>query len=202
MNLGFFASHNGSNMQAVIDACKDGMLNANPAIVISNNGDAGAVERAENEKIPYYVFNSKTHPSPDDLDKAMLDALLRHETELIILAGYMKKIGENTLNAFRGKIINIHPALLPKYGGKGMYGLNVHEAVLNAKDKETGVTIHIIDEDYDTGPIVAQTSLPVMESDNVESLSKRVLEREHSFLVETVGKIVSGEIELEKLNRS
>ncbi len=202
MNLGFFASHNGSNMQAVIDACKDGILNANPVIVISNNGDAGAVERAKKEEIPYYVLNTKTHPSSDDLDNAMLDALLHHETELIILAGYMKKIGENILNTFRGKIINIHPALLPKYGGKGMYGLNVHEAVLKAEEKETGVSIHIIDEDYDTGPIVAQTSLSIMESDNVESLSKRVLDREHSFLVETIGKIISGEIDLEHLSRS
>jgi len=201
MNLGFFASHNGSNMQAVIDACKDGVLNATPVIVISNNGDAGAVERAKKEKIPYYVLNIKSHPSSDDLDNTMLDALLRHETELIILAGYMKKIGEIILNTFRGKIINIHPALLPKYGGKGMYGLNVHEAVLKAEEKETGVTIHIIDEDYDSGPIVAQTSLSIMESDNVESLSKRVLEREHSFLVETIGKINSGEIDLENLKR-
>ncbi len=189
-------------MQAVIDACKDGILNANPVIVISNNGDAGAVERAKKEEIPYYVLNTKTHPSSDDLDNAMLDALLHHETELIILAGYMKKIGENILNTFRGKIINIHPALLPKYGGKGMYGLNVHEAVLKAEEKETGVSIHIIDEDYDTGPIVAQTSLSIMESDNVESLSKRVLDREHSFLVETIGKIISGEIDLEHLSRS
>lgn len=188
-------------MQAVIDACKDGVLNATPVIVISNNGDAGAVEKAKKEKIPYYVLNTKSHPSSDDLDNAMLDALLRHETELIILAGYMKKIGEIILNTFRGKIINIHPALLPKYGGKGMYGLNVHEAVLKAEEKETGVTIHIIDEDYDTGPIVAQTSLSIMESDNVESLSKRVLEREHSFLVETIGKIDSGEIDLENLKR-
>ena len=189
-------------MQAVIDACKDGILNANPVIVISNNGDAGAVERAKKEEIPYYVLNTKTHPSSDDLDNAMLDALLHHEVELIILAGYMKKIGEKILKHFKRRIINIHPALLPKYGGKGMYGSCVHEAVLKAGENETGVTIHIIDEDYDTGPIVAQTTLSIMESDNVESLSKRVLEREHSFLVETIGKIVSGEIDLEQLSRT
>ncbi len=201
MNLGFFASHNGSNMQAVIDACKDGILNANPVIVISNNGDAGAVERAKKDKIPYYILNTKTHPSPDDLDNAMLDALLQHEVELIILAGYMKKIGEKILNHFKGRIINIHPALLPKYGGKGMYGSRVHEAVLKAGENETGVSIHIIDEEYDTGPIVAQTSISVKDDDTVDSLSKRVLKREHSFLVETVGKIVSGEIDLEQLSR-
>ncbi len=201
MNLGFFASHNGSNMQAVIDACKDGILNANPVIVISNNGDAGAVERAKKEEIPYYVLNTKTHPSSDDLDNAMLDALLQHEVELIILAGYMKKIGEKILKHFNGRIINIHPALLPKYGGKGMYGSRVHEAVLKAGENETGVTIHIIDEEYDTGPIVAQTAISVKDDDTVDSLSKRVLNREHSFLVETVGEIVSGEIDLENLKR-
>ena len=202
MNLGFFASHNGSNMQAVIDACNNGILNANPVIVISNNGDAGAVERAKKEKVPYYVFNSKTHPSPDDLDNAMLHALLQHEVELIVLAGYMKKIGEKILKHYKGRIINIHPALLPKYGGKGMYGSRVHEAVLKARENETGVTIHIIDEEYDTGPIVAQTAISVADDDTVESLSKRVLEREHSFLVETIGKVVSGEIDLEGLNPS
>lgn len=202
MNIGFFASHNGSNMQAVIDACKDSVLNANPVVVICNNGDSAAVARARKENIPYYILNTKNHPSSDDLDNVMLDALLRHETELIILAGYMKKIGENILDTFRGKIINIHPALLPKYGGKGMYGLHVHKAVLKAGEEETGVTIHLIDEDYDTGPIIAQTSLPVMKFDTAESLSKRVLEREHIFLVETIGEIVSGEIDLENLERS
>jgi phosphoribosylglycinamide formyltransferase-1 len=202
MNLGFFASHNGSNMQAVINACNNGILNANPVIVISNNGDAGAVERAKEEKVPYYVFNSKTHPSPDDLDNAMLHALLQHEVELIILAGYMKKIGEKILKHYKGRIINIHPALLPKYGGKGMYGSRVHDAVLKSGENETGVTIHIIDEEYDTGPIIAQTAISVVDDDTVESLSKRVLEREHSFLVETIGKVVSGEIDLEGLTPS
>jgi phosphoribosylglycinamide formyltransferase-1 len=202
MNLGFFASHNGSNMQAVINACNNGILNANPVIVISNNGDAGAVERAKEEKVPYYVFNSKTHPSPDDLDNAMLHALLQHEVELIILAGYMKKIGEKILKHYKGRIINIHPALLPKYGGKGMYGSRVHDAVLKSGENETGVTIHIIDEEYDTGPIIAQTAISVVDDDTVESLSKRVLEREHSFLVETIGKVVSREIDLEGLTPS
>ena len=122
MNIGFFASHNGSNMQAVIDACKDGSLDANPSIVISNNGNAGAVKRAKKENIPYYIFNTTTYFSSVDLDNAMLNTLLQHEVELIILAGYMKKIGEKILRHYKGRIINIHPSLLPKYGGKGMYG--------------------------------------------------------------------------------
>ncbi len=199
MNLGFFASHNGSNMQAIIDACRSGEIKANPALVISNNGDSGAVARAKKEQIPYSVLNARTHASPETLDNAMLNALRQHEVQLIILAGYMKKIGEKILKDYKGRIINIHPALLPKYGGKGMYGSRVHEAVLKAGEKETGVTIHIIDEEYDTGPIIAQTTIPVTDDDTVDSLSKRVLDREHRFLVETVGKIISGEIELENL---
>lgn len=199
MNIGFFASHNGSNMQAVIDACKDGSLDANPSIVISNNGNAGAVKRAKKENIPYYIFNTTTYFSSVDLDNAMLNTLLQHEVELIILAGYMKKIGEKILRHYKGRIINIHPSLLPKYGGKGMYGTHVHEAVLKAGEKETGITIHIVDEEYDTGPIIAQTPISVTDDDTVDSLSKRVLEREHSFLVETIVKVVSEEINLEKL---
>ena len=199
MNIGFFASHNGSNMQAVIDACKDGSLDANPSIVISNNGNAGAVKRAKKENIPYYIFNTTTYFSSVDLDNAMLNTLLQHEVELIILAGYMKKIGEKILRHYKGRIINIHPSLLPKYGGKGMYGTHVHEEVLKAGEKETGITIHIVDEEYDTGPIIAQTPISVTDDDTVDSLSKRVLEREHRFLVETIVKVVSEEINLEKL---
>ena len=199
MNIGFFASHNGSNMQAVIDACKDGSLDANPSIVISNNGNAGAVKRAKKENIPYYIFNTTTYFSSVDLDNAMLNTLLQHEVELIILAGYMKKIGEKILRHYKGRIINIHPSLLPKYGGKGMYGTHVHEAVLKAGEKETGITIHIVDEEYVTGPIIAQTPISVTDDDTVDSLSKRVLEREHRFLVETIVKVVSEEINLEKL---
>ena len=199
MNIGFFASHNGSNMQAVIDACKDGSLDANPSIVISNNGNAGAVKRAKKENIPYYIFNTTTYFSSVDLDNAMLNTLLQHEVELIILAGYMKKIGEKILRHYKGRIINIHPSLLPKYGGKGMYGTHVHEAVLKAGEKETGITIHIVDEEYDTGPIISQTPISVTDDDTVDSLSKRVLEREHRFLVETIVKVVSEEINLEKL---
>ena len=186
-------------MQAVIDACKDGSLDANPSIVISNNGNAGAVKRAKKENIPYYIFNTTTYFSSVDLDNAMLNTLLQHEVELIILAGYMKKIGEKILRHYKGRIINIHPSLLPKYGGKGMYGTHVHEAVLKAGEKETGITIHIVDEEYDTGPIIAQTPISVTDDDTVDSLSKRVLEREHRFLVETIVKVVSEEINLEKL---
>ncbi len=191
LQIGFLASNRGSNMQAVIDACTEVRLNAKPAVIISNNRKSGAGERAKREEIPFYHLSSRTHPEPAALDTAILDTLLHHEVDLVILVGYMKKIGPKTLDRYRGKILNIHPALLPKFGGKGMYGPRVHEAVLASGEKETGVTIHLVDGEYDTGPIVAQTRVPVFKEDTVESLARRVLDREHTFLVETLQKFKS-----------
>jgi phosphoribosylglycinamide formyltransferase 1 len=196
LRLGFFASHNGSNMQAIIDACKNKSLNANPCVVISNNSDSPALERAKNEGIPYYHLSLKTIPIPEELDCRILEVLISHSVNLIVLAGYMKKIGPKVLSHYKSRILNIHPALLPKYGGKGMYGKNVHEAVLIAKEKETGITIHLVDPEYDTGKIIDQCRIPVFENDTAESLSSRVLEREHSFFIETLQKISNGMINL------
>ena len=196
MNLGFLASHNGSNMQAIIDACKSGVLQATPSVVISNNGNSGAIERAKLEQIPNYHLSSKTHPGPDALDLEILSVLQQHNVEILMLSGYMKKLGVRTLSHYRGHVLNIHPALLPKFGGKGMFGQKVHQAVLAAGENETGVSIHIVDEEYDTGPIIAQATLPVMTYDTVKSLSKRVLEMEHTLFVETLQRIVSGDITL------
>jgi phosphoribosylglycinamide formyltransferase-1 len=138
---------------------------------------------------------------PDELDSAILNALVVNQVSLVILAGYMRKLGKRTLNHYQGKIINIHPALLPQYGGVGMYGIRVHQAVLVSGEKETGISIHLVDKDYDRGPIVAQTRVPVLPDDTAETLSNRVLEREHSFLVETIGKIITGEISLNRTNK-
>lgn len=196
MNLGFLASGRGSNMQAIIDACKTGELQARPSVVIGNNSKSEALERAKGEGIPHYHLSGKTHRSPEELDDAILNALMLHDVHLVMLAGYMKKLGPETLNCFRNRILNIHPALLPKFGGEGMYGSRVHKAVLAAGEKETGVSIHMVDKDYDTGPLIAQTRMPVLKDDTVETLSKRVLAREHSFLVETLQKIASGALTL------
>lgn len=201
LNLGFLASHNGSNMQAVIDACNDGRLKANPAVVICNNNDSLALVRAKQEGISCYHLSSKTHPVTDELDSAILDVLVSHEVDLVMLTGYMRKLGTQTLQHYGGRIINIHPALLPKFGGERMFGIHVHEAVLASKEKETGVTIHLVGENYDTGTIIAQCRMQVLADDTVKTLASRVLEREHSFLVETVGKIISGEIDLTKIRR-
>lgn len=194
MNIGFLASHGGSNMQAIIDACKSGALKAKPVVVISNNVDSGAIERAKREGIPYYYLSGKTHPSPDALDQAILDQFVRYNIDIIALAGYMKKLGHKTLSHFRGRVLNIHPALLPKFGGAGMWGIHVHEAVIAAGEKESGVTIHFVDENYDTGKIIAQTRVPVMPGDTPETLAARVLEQEHKLYPATLQRIVTGEI--------
>ena len=196
MNLGFLASGRGSNMQAVIDACKSGRLDASPRIVISNNSASGALERAKREGIPYAHLSSATHPDPRELDRAIRDALRQYAVDLVVLAGYMKKLGPQTLGAYTGHIINIHPALLPHFGGTGMYGARVHEAVLASGAKETGVTIHLVDGQYDHGPVLAQHRVLVRPDDTVERLAARVLEQEHDLLVETLAHIVSGKIVL------
>lgn len=196
MNLGFLASHRGTNMQAVLDAIRAGVLRAHPAVLVCNNRQAEAVLRAGQQPMPAYVLNSVTHPDPHALDEAILEALRRHQCDLVVLAGYMKKMGPQTLAAFRGRIINIHPALLPKHGGQGMYGQHVHRAVLAAGETVTGVSIHLVNEEYDQGRVLAQAEMPVLPGDTVESLAARVLEREHQFLVETLVKITTGEIKL------
>jgi phosphoribosylglycinamide formyltransferase-1 len=119
-----------------------------------------------------------------------------HEVNLIVLAGYMRKLGPRTLAQYRGRVLNIHPALLPKFGGPGMYGARVHEAVLTAQEKESGATIHLVTEEYDQGPIIAQSRVAVLPGDTVESLAARVLEVEHALFPETLARIARGEIEL------
>ena len=196
MNIGFLASHNGSNMQAIIDAYNSGGLQAVPVVVISNNNGSGAIVRAKQEGIPSYHLSSKTHPKPEELDEAILEVLLKHKVDIVVLAGYMKKLGPKTLSRYAGSVINIHPALLPKYGCKGMYGIRVHEAVLAAGEYLTGVTIHIVDEEYDKGPVIAQAWVSIEDADTPETLQERVLEQEHSLYPHTLQKIASGEIQL------
>ena len=184
-------------MQAIIDACRSGALSAVPVVVISNNSDSGALARARQESIPCYCLNSKTHASPESLDEAILKALLRHSVDIVVLAGYMKKLGPKTLRRFAGALINIHPALLPKFGGKGMYGIHVHEAVLAANEKETGVSIHLVEEEYDRGPIIAQIHVPVMPDDTPETLAARVLAVEHEIYPITLDAFAKGKVRIE-----
>lgn len=179
-------------MQAVIDACKNKKINAKVVLVISNNSDAYALERAKNEKIDNYHVSEYKYKE-GFIDK-LLELLAKYEINLVLLAGYMKKLPKEIVERY--KVLNIHPALLPKYGGRGMYGERVHKAVLEAKEKESGCTVHVVDEHYDNGKILNQIKVPVLENDTVETLAKRVLEQEHIIYVDTVKKILTKEIEI------
>ncbi len=192
--IGFLASHGGSNMQAILDACRDGRLPADPAVLICNNPDAQAIARARAADVPSFVLNAKTHPDEAALDAAIRDTLQRHRVDWVALAGYMKKIGPATLGAFHHRILNIHPALLPKFGGAGMFGAHVHRAVIAAGETTSGATIHLVDSDYDRGPILAQAEVPVLPDDTPESLAARVLQTEHRLYPDTLRKLILGEI--------
>lgn len=196
MNLGLLASHNGSIMQALIDACRSGRLRAAPVVVVSNNKESGALARARKANIPAFHLSGATHPDPAVLDREIAEILLKHDADLVALAGYMKKIGPAMLAAFPGRIINIHPGLLPEFGGRGMYGRRVHEAVIASGASETGATIHLVDEIYDHGPILAQRAIPVRQGETADSLAARVAEVERRLYVDVIDGIIRGTIRL------
>ena len=196
MQIAVLASHAGTVLQAIVDACEAGQLPARVGLIISNNSGSGAALRAERHGIPFQHLSGQTHPDAAELDAAILEALAQHGTDIVFLAGYMKKLGPRTLAHFRGRILNTHPALLPKFGGQGMYGARVHAAVLAAGDGQTGVSVHLVEAEYDTGPVVAQCEVSVAPGDSVETLSARVQAREREFVVETLARIARGEIEL------
>ena len=192
--LGFLASHSGTNMQAIINACKSGLINAVPSAVISNNSASYALERARHEGIPAYHISSATHPDQFQYDTAILDAFAENNVNLIILAGFMKKLSGKIIQAYKGRVLNIHPALLPKFGGEGMWGKKVHEAVIKNKENVTGPTIHVVDEFYDHGRILAQTEVPVYPHDTPDTLAERMLVQEHKLFPKVIGMIANGEI--------
>lgn len=193
------ASGAGTTLQAVVDACERGAIRGRVVVVIGNNSRARARQRAEAHGIPFLHLSGFTHPDEAALDAAVCDGLRAHGAELVLLAGYMKKIGAVTLAAFAGRVINTHPSLLPKYGGRGMYGAKVHAAVLAGGESQTGISVHLVDGDYDTGPVLAQKTVPVRPGDDVESLAARVQSHEREFLVDVLGRIALGEIALARL---
>lgn len=193
LRIGVLASGGGTTLQAIMDACEGGGLDAKIVTVISNNSQSGAAKRARNHALPFVHLSGQTHPGPGQLDQVICAQLVDAGADLVMLAGYMKKLGARTLEAFKGRILNTHPALLPRFGGQGMYGNRVHQAVLDAGETVTGITIHHVDAEYDAGPQFAQVEVPVEPGDTVESLAERVQARERRFLVETLGEIAAGE---------
>jgi phosphoribosylglycinamide formyltransferase 1 len=196
LRLGMLASHRGTNVQRVVAACDTGRLAATPAVIISNNRDSAVLEFARSRGLPAVWIGGSAYDDPARRDDAICRELGNHHVDLVLLLGYLRKLGAATLTRFRGRILNIHPALLPKHGGAGSFGLHVHESVLAAGDVETGVSIHLVDQEYDHGPVVAQCRVPVLEGDTAATLQERVQTREREFLVETLHAIVAGTIGL------
>ncbi len=181
LRIGVLASGGGSNLQSIIDRSLHGELDADVVLVISNNSGAGALERAGRHGIEALHISAYTEGSSEAADRRIADELARREVDIVALAGYMKRVGPELLRRFAGRIVNIHPALLPRFGGEGMYGMNVHRAVITAGERESGPTVHFVDERYDHGRIIAQDTVPVYPDDTPESLQKRVLAREHEL---------------------
>lgn len=195
-------SGGGSNLQAIIDGIKTGAIrNAEIALVVSSNKLAYAIARAEAEGISAAVFEPKDYPGEEARNDAIESALAEVSADLVVLAGYMRILSPALVARYKGRIINIHPSLIPKYCGMGFYGRKVHEAVLAAGETESGATVHFVDEGVDTGQIILQRSVPVQTGDTPESLAARVLDVEHEIIVEAVNKVTQRRIEDESTDQ-
>ncbi|HEX7761605.1 MAG TPA: phosphoribosylglycinamide formyltransferase [Caulobacteraceae bacterium] len=194
MRLGFLASNNGSSMRAIVAACRDGRLDAQPVLVVSNRRESRALAFANEQGVASLCI--PTIKDPDAADDALTAALRGAGVDLVVLSGYLRKLGPRALAAYRGRVLNVHPALLPAFGGQGMYGRRVHEAVLASGVAETGATVHVVDEEYDHGPPVAQVRVPVLAGDTAQAIEARVMAAEPGLFLDTLGRIARGELKL------
>ncbi|WP_019155519.1 phosphoribosylglycinamide formyltransferase [Robertmurraya massiliosenegalensis] len=185
--IAVFASGSGSNFQAIIEAVQKGELDADISLLVCDKSGAYAIERAKNEQIPYFVFNAKEYDNKEAYEKEILKNLQKHEVDFIVLAGYMRLIGTTLLNEFEGKIINIHPSLLPAFPGKDAIGQALH-----ARVKVSGVTVHFVDVGMDTGPIIAQKAIEIGEQETKESLQTKIHQIEHQLYPKVIQTIIRG----------
>lgn len=190
-HLAVFASGGGSNFRAIYDATCGGLLQeAEVSLVISNNSKSGAIEFAKDKNIFAEHISSVKYNSEVKAEEKILQVLQENTIDLVVLAGYMKKLPDSVVEKYRGRIVNIHPALLPKHGGEGMYGLNVHKAVLASGERESGATVHFVEGEYDTGAIIMQERCEVLPSDTPESLQSKVKELEHELYPKAIASII------------
>jgi phosphoribosylglycinamide formyltransferase-1 len=194
LKLGFLASGNGSSARAIVAAIRAGDLAAEPRLLVSNNKSAAALAFAAGEGVAALCI--PTQADPDAADARLADAMAGHGVELIVLSGYLRQLGPRTLGRYAGRILNIHPGPLPAFGGHGMYGRRVHEAVIAAGVAESGICIHLVDEEYDRGPVIARRSVAVAAGETAESLEARVTAMEPEFYVGTLRRISKGDIAL------
>ena len=195
--IAVFLSGTGSNLKALIDASKCGILSAKIAFVVSNRAKAYGLTIAAEEGIETFVFKGKRYATPEEAGADLLHRLQQRRIDYIALAGYLRLLPPSVVKAFRNRIVNIHPAPLPKYGGKGMYGHHVHEAVLAAGEAESGPTVHLADEIYDHGKVLEHAPVEVLPDDTPDTLAARVLIQEHRLYPRVLQKLIKGEYNLD-----
>ncbi len=188
--IAVFISGGGSNLQSLIDASEAGRLSGEIVLVISSRDNAYGLERAFNAGIDTFVYKIKNYPSKEDAHRDLSEMLKEYEVEYIALAGYLKLLPAPIVRHYKNRITNIHPALLPRHGGSGMYGHHVHEAVLKAGEKESGATVHLVDEIYDHGKIIMQKKVTISPKDTPESLAAKVLKVEHMIYPEALDELI------------
>jgi len=182
--IAIFASGGGSNAQEIINYFRDNS-EIEVALIVSNDTNAGVIDRAQKEEIPFYILQAGELE-----EQEFSEVLLALEINFIVLAGFLKKIPQDIIDTYPNKIVNIHPALLPNYGGKGMYGMNVHKAVVANGEKESGMTIHYVNENYDEGNIIEQHKVELLPTDTAEDCARKVLELEHKYFAPCIEKIL------------
>jgi phosphoribosylglycinamide formyltransferase-1 len=194
LKLGFLASHNGTSFRAVVDAIEAGALDAEARLLVANRKDAPALAFAAEHGVPHRCI--PTAADPGAADAALKAALRAAGVELVVLSGYLRKLGPKTLAAYSGRILNIHPALLPKYGGQGMYGRHVHEAVAKAGERVTGASVHIVDDEYDHGPVILQREVALAAGDDAAAVEAKVTAAEAGLFVDVLRRIAEGSLVL------
>jgi phosphoribosylglycinamide formyltransferase-1 len=190
VRIAVLISGGGTNLQSIIDAVDTGELDLQIACVVSNRKEAFGLKRAENAGIPAFYVGKGNYPEDQERETALMNLLEKERIDLIVLAGYLNILPSSVIRAYKDRIINIHPSLIPRHCGKGYYGMKVHESVISSGDAITGVTVHYVDEGVDTGKVIERVEIPVFESDTAESLSKRVLVIEHELLVKVLKDLI------------
>ncbi len=196
LRIGVLASGGGTNLQAIIDACERGEIDGDVVVVISNVPEAFALERAKKHRIDAFAFPHKGM-TREDHEKDVVNCLDQHQVDLVVLAGYLRMLTPVMISKYAGRMMNTHPALLPSFGGEGMHGLNVHQAVIDYGCKVSGCTIHFVTLDVDGGQIILQKAVPVQENDTAESLQERILKEEHKLLPRAIQLFAQGKLKIE-----
>jgi phosphoribosylglycinamide formyltransferase-1 len=191
LRITVLVSGGGTNLQAVIDSIEAGKIQgAELTCIISSNPKAYALERGKKHHIKTRIIGKNEYPEMEDRTEAIIAALNDEKTDLVVLAGYMSVLQPKLVQAYKGRILNIHPSLIPKFCGEGFYGKRVHQAVLDASETESGATVHYVDEGVDTGEVILQKKVPVLEGDSADTLAERVLEVEHEILTEAINMVI------------